>query len=185
MFRIRITLMRITIPLFTLMWIRIRNRTDFLPYADPVPNKSDANLRQRVYRPPLLHWERLWPSMATLHFDPPKLLNFDFEFDADPDPALTLMHIRIRVKLFFTLMRIRIRLIEIMRSGSATLDRYIEFVLPWRCWLALPSSWWNSKGTNQRFKSCSYGWGITWKHNMFPKDGAYFAMNNLKKSRVV
>jgi hypothetical protein len=155
--------MRITIPLFTLMRIRIRNRIRLFTW--------------------LLHLLRA--SMALLGYILGLRSSLIFTSHLMRIRILqsTSIQIRIRSQLFI-LMRIRIRHTKMMRIRIRNTGRYIECVLPWHCWLALPVHWWNSKGTNQRFKSCSYGWGITWMHTtgMFPKGWSLLLYCEMKKS---
>jgi hypothetical protein len=79
--RIRITVMRILIHLFTLMRFRILLLN---------PHQPDANLRRIVYRPSRAPF--CAPNVSVhgpprLHFKPLRLMNFAFNADPDPDPA--------------------------------------------------------------------------------------------------
>ncbi len=78
--------MRIRIPLFTLMPIRL-SYFDEDANPDPTPHQSNANLAicDHWYTDPERH-----------HFEPPTLRNWDF--NADPDPAFDFMWIRIRIR---------------------------------------------------------------------------------------
>ncbi len=80
MLQIRNTLMRIRIPLFTLMRIRILLSAKWCEAANiglQTIHRFILSLHTSTYRvgPP-------W-----LHFEPPQLPNFDFDADPDPDPV--------------------------------------------------------------------------------------------------
>jgi hypothetical protein len=93
--------MRLRIPLFTL--IRIRIHIKEIPVCDQWPPRFH-------FEPPRLYCERTWPSLSSfwLSLYSLQLLNFDFDADIDPDPNPALTLIRIRIQLC-KIMRNRIR----------------------------------------------------------------------------